>query len=116
MKVATQPDPDAGRSAIASYVHHDGSVGVLIEIHASRSEAVDSPELHKLADDLTKHIAALSPGHVGAETDQDDADALLHQGYVMNSDISVLDLVNDVAKSVDSAITIRRFVRYQIDC
>lgn len=48
-------------SAIASYIHMGGKVGVLIEVAAEKAETLESPVFKELAKDLTLHVAAAAP-------------------------------------------------------
>lgn len=61
----------AGRTAsegtIESYMHHNGKVGVLIELNCNTDFVARNPEFKQLAKDLAMHIAALNPQVVNRE-------------------------------------------------
>jgi elongation factor Ts len=46
---------------IASYIHHNGRLGVLVEVNCETVEGARAPELSALARDLAEHIAAAAP-------------------------------------------------------
>jgi elongation factor Ts len=46
---------------IASYIHHNGRLGVLIEVNCETERGARAPELSALARDLAEHVAAAAP-------------------------------------------------------
>jgi elongation factor Ts len=46
---------------IASYIHHNGRLGVLVEVNCESVRASRAPELAALARDIAEHIAAAAP-------------------------------------------------------
>ena len=64
-KGAAKAEKRAGREAseglIGSYVHHDGSVGVLVELNCETDFVARTEDFKGLARDLALHIAATNP-------------------------------------------------------
>jgi len=64
-KGAAKAEKRAGREAseglIGSYVHHDGSVGVLVELNCETDFVARTDDFKGLARDLAVHIAATNP-------------------------------------------------------
>src|SRR3989441_9215137 len=64
-KGAAQADKRAGREAaqglIVSYVHHNGRVGVLVELNCETDFVANTDEFKQLAKDLTHQIASTAP-------------------------------------------------------
>src|SRR5213080_2859427 len=64
-KGAAKADKRAGREAsqglIGHYVHHDGKIGVLVELNCETDFVALTPEFKALARDLAVHIAATNP-------------------------------------------------------
>ncbi len=62
---AAKADKRAGREAtqglIASYVHHNGRVGVLLEVNCETDFVANTEEFKQLAKDLTHQIASAAP-------------------------------------------------------
>ena len=50
-----------GPGLIATYIHLNGKLGVLLEIGCTKESSAGSPVLQDLAKDLTLHVAACSP-------------------------------------------------------
>src|SRR3954469_25890565 len=46
---------------IASYIHPNGRLGVLVEVNCETERGARAPELSALARDLAEHIAAAAP-------------------------------------------------------
>ena len=64
---AKKADRTLGAGTVASYIHHGGTVGVLIEL-SSESDFVSGNEAFKaLAHDIAMHIAAAKPEFVRRE-------------------------------------------------
>ena len=70
-KGAAKADKRAGREAsegwIGSYVHFDGSVGVLVEVNCETDFVARTDDFQALAKDIAVHIAATSPLAVRVE-------------------------------------------------
>ena len=64
-KGAAKADKRAGREAseglIEAYVHHNGRVGVLVEVNCETDFVANTAEFRQLAKDLTHQIAATAP-------------------------------------------------------
>jgi len=68
-KGAAKADKRAGREAsegwIGSYIHHDGSVGVLVELNCETDFVARTADFQALAKDIAVHVAAMNPLAVG---------------------------------------------------
>jgi elongation factor Ts len=68
----------AGRTAaqglIASYIHHNGQVGVLVELNCETDFVARTEGFHQLAKDVALHIASADP--IGVNPDDIPADLL----------------------------------------
>jgi elongation factor Ts len=64
-KGAAKADQRAGREAseglIGSYVHHDGTIGVLVELNCETDFVARTDDFKALARDLALHVAAAKP-------------------------------------------------------
>ena len=62
---AVKAEKRAGREAtqglIGSYVHHDGSIGVLVELNCETDFVARTPEFRELAKELAMHVASAKP-------------------------------------------------------
>ncbi|MCX8036678.1 MAG: translation elongation factor Ts [Candidatus Sumerlaeia bacterium] len=52
---------------IHSYIHHTGTVGVLIELNCETDFVARNPEFHELATDLAMHVAARAPRYLSRD-------------------------------------------------
>jgi len=55
------------RGIIVSYVHHNGKVGVLVEIHCQSDFVARNAEFQSFAKDIAMHIAAFDPQWISPE-------------------------------------------------
>lgn len=69
---AKKADRTLGAGTVASYIHHGGTVGVLVEL-ASETDFVSGNEAFKaLAHDIAMHIAAAKPEYLNREEVSDE--------------------------------------------
>ncbi|AHZ85537.1 translation elongation factor Ts [Bdellovibrio bacteriovorus] len=54
-------------SLVHTYLHGEGKIGVMIEVGASKPEAVSNPALKTFAQDVALHIAAMNPMAISSE-------------------------------------------------
>jgi len=54
----------ARQGRIHSYIHHTGTVGVLLEINCETDFVGRNPEFHELASDIAMHVAARAPRYL----------------------------------------------------
>lgn len=57
----------SANSLVHTYIHGEGKIGVMIEVAASKPEAVSNPELKTFAQDVALHIAAMNPMAISSE-------------------------------------------------
>lgn len=55
------------RGIIASYIHHNGKVGVLVEIHCQSDFVARNAEFQSFTKDIAMHIAAFDPQWISPE-------------------------------------------------
>ena len=56
-----------GAGTVAAYIHHSGSVGVLVELSSETDFVSGNEEFKTLARDIAMHIAAAKPGFLKRE-------------------------------------------------
>ena len=69
-KAAKRADRSANEGTIASYVHHGGRIGVLVELNCETDFVANTDDFRNLARDVAMHVAASDPIAV-ATTDVD---------------------------------------------
>src|SRR5438552_18240753 len=60
-KADKRAEHEASEGVIGSYVHHDGSVGVLVELNSETDFVARTDDFKALAKDIAIHIAAAKP-------------------------------------------------------
>jgi len=93
-KGAAKADKRAGREAseglIGHYVHHDGKIGVLVELNCETDFVARTDDFKALARDLAVHIAATNPLAVRVEDLPAETVARERQVYEAQDDEEVL--------------------------
>lgn len=115
----------AGR--IASYIHFDNRIGVLVEVNCETDFVARNEEFVKFSSDIALHIAAINPKYIKKEDvpeeltrDNDTVETfykencLLEQLFVKEPSIAIKDYLNSLVAKVGENIVIRRFVRFQL--
>jgi elongation factor Ts len=67
MKAESRAARAAAEGAIQSYIHHNGSVGVLLEINCETDFVARTEDFQALVKDIAMHIAAADPLAVSVE-------------------------------------------------
>lgn len=58
---------DSGEGRVGSYIHHDGKVGVLVEVKCQTDFTANSDEFQDFVDNVAVQIAAASPEYVSRD-------------------------------------------------
>jgi elongation factor Ts len=124
---AKKTDRVAKCGRIASYVHFDNKIGVLVEVNAETDFVARNEEFMKFTTDLALHIAAVSPKYVRREDVPEDLvkeqidvehfykeSCVLEQAFVKDPSITIKDYLNSVAAKVGENLVVRRFTRFQL--
>lgn len=56
-----------GNGLVHTYIHGDGKIGVMLEVHASTADAATKPEFKTFVQDVALHIAAMNPMAISSE-------------------------------------------------
>jgi elongation factor Ts len=110
----------AGEGVIESYVHHNGRVGVLVEVNCETDFVARTDEFKKLAHDLAMQIAATSPQYISAEEMPEDMDlnpqevCLLSQPFVREPGKVVQEIIAQTVAKMGENIRVRRFAKFEL--
>ena len=134
----------AREGIVASYIHLQGKVGVLVEINCETDFVAKNEVFREFVKDITLHIAASHPLYVSREQVPDtlvqaereiyaaqvtgkpakivdgkidkfySTVCLLEQAYIKNPDLTIQDFVNSKIAELGENIIIRRFTRYMV--
>lgn len=102
---AKKADRETGEGLVASYIHGNGKVGVLVEILCETDFVAKTDEFNHLAREVAMQVAAMNP-----ETIED----LLKQDYIRDGSQTIETLVKEVIGKLGENITIKRFIRFEI--
>jgi elongation factor Ts len=64
-KAATKADREAAEGAISSYIHHNGRVGVLLEVNCETDFVANTDQFKDFCREISLHIASMKPLCVG---------------------------------------------------
>lgn len=112
-----------GQGRIASYIHHDGRLGALVEVNCESDFVARTPEFLQFCKDLAMQVAAMNPQYVRPEDapsgarpsdDMPHASCLLTQPFVKDQGMTVGDLLNGLIAKTGEKVVVRRFVRYAV--
>ena len=119
-KVATErAGKEAKEGIIGSYIHQNGKIGVLLQIHCESDFVAKSEEFQKLAKELCLQIAAMNPlflkkEDVPKEILEKEEISLLSQPWIRDETKNIQNLINEYIAKFGENITIKKFVRFEI--
>jgi elongation factor Ts len=141
---------EAVEGRVASYIHHSGEVGVLVEVDCQTDFAANSAPFKDFIKELAMHIAAakprfIIPEEIPAEVLEQEREiyrhqaeaegkpaqviekivegrlkkfytevCLLQQPYVKDPQITIEDLLADLASKVSEKVIIKRLARFEV--
>ncbi|MHC4846388.1 MAG: translation elongation factor Ts [Planctomycetota bacterium] len=63
-KAAKKAGRDASEGQISSYIHHNGKVGVLLEVNCETDFVIKSDDFQNFCKDVSLHIASMGPRYL----------------------------------------------------
>ena len=100
-----QADKEVKEGLIATYLHPDKKIGVILEINCETDFVAKSEDFQKLAHELCLQIAAMNPENI---------DSLFLQPWIKEETKTVKDLMQSFIVKLGENILIKRFNRYEI--
>ena len=101
---AKKGERGTGEGVIASYIHQNKKIGVLLDLRSETDFAARSQDFQKLAHELCLQIAAMDPQEL----------SLLEQPWIRDQSKTIKDLIDECIAKIGENITIKRFEKYQI--
>ncbi len=108
---------EASQGLVEAYVHHNGRIGVLLEMNCETDFVANTPEFRQLAHVIAQQVAFANPrsvDEVGGQPSEDGEIPLLNQESIQHSGQTIADLVRDTAAKTGENIVVRRFTRYEL--
>jgi len=100
---AKKADRDLGAGVVRAYLHSNGTLGSLVEVHTETDYVAKNEELKSFADDIAMQVAAAGPN---------DLEELLAQPFIKNPGQTISDLVKEKIQKFGERIEIKRFSRF----
>jgi elongation factor Ts len=117
---AKRSERETSEGLIASYVHHNGRVGSLVEVNCESDFVARTDDFINLVQALALHVAGANPLYLTEEeipkgSDDDPKDVVLMlQPFVKDNDKTIGDLVTETAAKTGENVRIRRFARFEL--
>ncbi len=101
-KAAKKEGKETSQGIIASYVHANGKVGVLVELRCETDFVARTDEFKALAHEMTLQIAAMNPKNV---------EELLKSDYIRDTKLTMQALIKLSIAKLGENITVSKFTR-----
>jgi len=101
-KAAKKEGKETSQGIIASYVHANGKVGVLVELRCETDFVARTDEFKALAHEMTLQIAAMNPKNV---------EELLKSDYIRDTKLTMQALIKLTIAKLGENITVAKFTR-----
>ncbi len=98
-------DRETRSGLVDAYVHANGKIGAMVEMHCETDFVARTGEFRELAHSIAMHIAAMDPQSV---------EELSGQEYVRDSERRVHDVVQEAAGKFGENIKIGNFIRFAL--
>ncbi len=98
-------DREIGAGIIASYIHGNKKMGVLLELSCETDFVAQNDEFVSVANQIAMHIGAMESA---------DIESLLEQPFIMNPELTIKQVVDGLVQKTGERVEIGRFVRYSI--
>jgi elongation factor Ts len=98
-------DRTLGGGVVASYIHSNKKMGVLVELVCETDFVAQNDEFVSAASQLAMHIGAMEPENV---------ETLLEQPFIMNPEMTVKQVIDALVQKTGERVEITKFVRYSI--
>ncbi|HWA51646.1 MAG TPA: translation elongation factor Ts [Patescibacteria group bacterium] len=104
-KVAKRADRETGQGIVASYIHHNGKVGVLVSILCETDFVAKNELTVELGKNIALQISAMDPK---------DVKELESQEFIKDTSKTISDLVKEVIAKTGENIRIGKFARIEV--
>jgi elongation factor Ts len=98
-------DRTIGAGIIASYIHSNKKMGVLLELLCETDFVAQNEEFVAAANQIAMHAGAMEPA---------DTTELLGQPFIMNPELTIQQVIEGLVQKTGERVELGRFVRYSI--
>ncbi len=99
-------DRETSAGLIMSYIHNNGKIGALVELHCETDFVAKNEEFQAMARDIAMQITAMNPENV---------QELMGQEYIKDPSINIETLVKSLSGKIGEKMEVKRFVRYSLE-
>ena len=107
-------DRELHAGVISSYMHTNGTTGVLLELDCETDFVAKNEEFKTLARDIAMHIAAMAPTSINNEDGLGEETALMKQSFIKDPSVTVEGRIAAAIQKFGENTKVSRFVRYTI--
>lgn len=104
-KAEKKSEREAGQGLIEPYVHNNGKVGVLLQLHCETDFVASNEEFKAVAHDLAMQVVAMNP---------ENEEELLAQPFIKDQDKTVQEVIHGLVGKLGENIKLGKFVRLEI--
>lgn len=101
-QAAKKADRSTGEGIIASYIHQNGKIGVLVKLGCETDFVGRTPDFQQLGKEIAMQVASMGPQNV---------DELLAQEWIRDPKKTIKNLIEESVAKVGENIKIIEFVR-----
>lgn len=105
---------EASQGLIASYIHNNKKLGVLLDIRCESDFVAKSDDFQALAKEICMQIAAMAPSSIDKPGEKEKDAPLLSQPWIKDESRTIKDLIDEYVARVGENIKAERFERYEI--
>ena len=98
-------DRTLGAGLVASYIHGNKKMGVLLEMNCETDFVAQNEEFVSAANQIAMHIGAMNPETV---------EELVAQPFIMNPELTIEQVVNGLVQKTGERVEIGKFTRYAL--
>ena len=104
-KAAKKEGKETGEGIVESYIHNNGTVGVLVSLLCETDFVARTDDFKKLAHEIALQIAALDPK---------DTEELLKSPYIRDASLTIEALIKTGIAKLGENITVGKFSRISL--
>lgn len=107
-------DRELGAGVVTSYIHSNGTIGVLLQLGCETDFVANNQEFKDLARDLAMHACAMAPTSIDNEDGLGEETSFMKQPFIKNPEMTVEQKIQAAVQKFGENTKIVRFVRYSI--
>ncbi|MDB5260698.1 MAG: Elongation factor Ts [Candidatus Nomurabacteria bacterium] len=107
-------DRELAAGLIDSYIHGNGTTGVLLHLACETDFVAKNDEFKTLAHEISMHICAMAPTSINNEDNEGEETALMKQAFIKDPNMTIEQKINAFIQKSGENTKIIAFTRYSI--